>query len=349
MKHKQIFFKLTRYLVVVVALGWVLRKLDWNNFLEVISEVSIGSSVAIAFVTIIGLGFRFNMWNCILRTSDAGSYAIATKVDLSISFINHLIPSRLGGIAVSPAVVRYHTGIEWKTAVGYSGYYTGMYAILYGMISVVGLLFGYFAVSTGIFVLISIPATLYMIVGVAILASGNRMERFGMVLTRMNRLAENIPIIGNWVPDAKNSIPRFADGSGGAFRRLSTDNSVILIYTVSWVLGIVVFPGIRVWILFSSLGHIFTPAFLLPVYMVMAYSVTLLPITPGGIGVAEASATVVFTSLGVPPSIAAAVVIADRFIGVYVPALIGWIPTLGMNIRGTNSEGSSEHGGSVDS
>jgi uncharacterized protein (TIRG00374 family) len=58
----------------------------------------------------------------------------------------------------------------------------------------------------------------------------------------------------------------------------------------------------------------------------MAYSVTILPLTPGGVGVAEASATLVLVSLGVSQEVAIAVVLVDRVFGVYLPALLGAVP-----------------------
>jgi hypothetical protein len=47
---------------------------------------------------------------------------------------------------------------------------------------------------------------------------------------------------------------------------------------------------------------------------------------PGGVGVAEASATLVLVSLGVGEGAAAAVILLDRVLGVYLPALLGWVP-----------------------
>jgi uncharacterized protein (TIRG00374 family) len=91
-------------------------------------------------------------------------------------------------------------------------------------------------------------------------------------------------------------------------------------------------PGLRVWLLLTALGESFTPVVLLPFALVMAYSVTILPLTPGGIGVAEASATTVIVALGVRPEIAAVVIILDRVIGVYLPAATGWIPVARMDL-----------------
>jgi len=83
----------------------------------------------------------------------------------------------------------------------------------------------------------------------------------------------------------------------------------------------------------------FSPAVLLPVVLVMAYSVTVLPLTPGGIGVAEASATAALVALGVRPELAAVVVVVDRTLGVYLPAVIGWVPVARIDVSDVLSDG----------
>ena len=70
----------------------------------------------------------------------------------------------------------------------------------------------------------------------------------------------------------------------------------------------------------------------LPLYLVTAYSITLLPLTPGGIGVTEATAVAVFAGLGIPESVAIPVIFLDRFLGVYLPALLGWYPATDVDV-----------------
>jgi uncharacterized protein (TIRG00374 family) len=94
-----------------------------------------------------------------------------------------------------------------------------------------------------------------------------------------------------------------------------------------------VFPALRVWLLLTALSGEFSPVVLLPVVLVLAYSVTVLPLTPGGVGVAEASATLVLTQLGVGAELAAAVILVDRSFGVYLPALLGAVPMGQLDLR----------------
>jgi hypothetical protein len=82
----------------------------------------------------------------------------------------------------------------------------------------------------------------------------------------------------------------------------------------------------------TAFGVAFEPAVLLPLYLVTAYSVTLLPLTPGGVGVTEATATAVFVSLGVPSAAIVPIVFVDRLFGIYLPAVIGWYPAARLDL-----------------
>ncbi len=67
-------------------------------------------------------------------------------------------------------------------------------------------------------------------------------------------------------------------------------------YAVGWAVDLVLAPGVRVGLLLGSFGVAFEPLVALPLYLLVAYTVTLLPLTPGGIGIAEATATAVFVA-----------------------------------------------------
>lgn len=83
-------------------------------------------------------------------------------------------------------------------------------------------------------------------------------------------------------------------------------------------------PGLRMHALLRGLGVSISPwtlMLLLPAF----YSVTILPISLGGIGLAEGSAIGVLTLLGVPAGVVVPAVLLDRVLAVYLPALLGWL------------------------
>jgi hypothetical protein len=97
---------------------------------------------------------------------------------------------------------------------------------------------------------------------------------------------------------------------------------------------LVLTPGLRTVLLLGAVDATVTPVWLVPVALVVAYSVTVLPVTPGGVGVSEVSATLVFVALGVPTEAAVVVVLLDRVVGVYFPALLGWFPAARVDLAG---------------
>jgi uncharacterized protein (TIRG00374 family) len=66
--------------------------------------------------------------------------------------------------------------------------------------------------------------------------------------------------------------------------------------------------------------------------------VSLLPLTPGSIGVTEATAAFVFFSFGVTYEVAVSVIFLDRLFGTYLPAVIGWIPAVRMGVPTADTE-----------
>jgi uncharacterized membrane protein YbhN (UPF0104 family) len=48
--------------------------------------------------------------------------------------------------------------------------------------------------------------------------------------------------------------------------------------------------------------------------------------------VAEVSALYVFVALGVPEAAIVSAILIDRFLGVYLPALVGWVPMMNVDL-----------------
>jgi uncharacterized protein (TIRG00374 family) len=84
------------------------------------------------------------------------------------------------------------------------------------------------------------------------------------------------------------------------------------------------------WVIINAFG-VASPLVFFPLYMIVSYSVTILPLTPGGVGVAEASATLVLGALGFPLEILVPAILLDRTVGVYLPAVLGWYETFSTN------------------
>jgi uncharacterized protein (TIRG00374 family) len=315
-----------QWLVALGAFWYVARDVDWAATAAELAGIRPAVVLAIAAVTTMEFGTRFSMWYVLLNGRVGSRFSTAARIDLVIKFVNHVIPSKASGHSVAPLVVRHYTNADWSEAVAVSALNTGLLATLYAAVSLAGL--GLFApeLGRGWLVVILLSTGVYLVAGTLVILTGRRLDLAGTLVGRLESLFGRVPVVGDRLAGLAGAIPSLSVDSAAAFRDLSTRPVVLVGYALGWAGTLMVAPGVRVWLLLSALGGSFSPAVLLPVVLVMAYSVTVLPLTPGGVGVAEASATAVFVALGVPAEIAAVVVLVDRTLGVYLPAMLGWIP-----------------------
>ncbi|WP_158093605.1 lysylphosphatidylglycerol synthase transmembrane domain-containing protein [Halorubrum sp. SD683] len=315
-----------QWTIALGAFWYVARDIDWEVTLVELNTLGPTVIVGVLIITTLEFGSRFTMWYALLNGREQTSFETTARIDLVIKFINHVIPSKASGHSVAPLILRYYTDTNWSEAVSIAGLNTGLYATLYGFVALLGLAVFMAKLTGGWIVAILFSTGIYLVAGGLIMLAGRRMDIVGQLVSRLGKLFSVVPWIGNRLTSLVGSLPSFTTKSAGIFRALSTRTSVIIPYVLGWAGTLMIFPALRVWLVLTALGGEFSPAILLPIVLVMAYSVTVLPLTPGGVGVAEASATAVFVSLGVAPEIAPVVILIDRSFGVYLPALLGWLP-----------------------
>ena len=320
-----------QWVVAVGAFWYVARGVDWSTALAELATLDAVVVLGVLAITAAEFGSRFAMWYGLLNGLAPTDLRTTASVDLVIKFVNHVVPSKASGHSVAPLVVRHYTDADWSEAISVAGLNTGLYAALYGAVALAGLALFAGRVGGGWLVVILLSTAAYLAAGGLVLLAGRRMDAAGRLASRLGGLLGRIPRVGDRLAGVAGALPSFTADSAGVFRRLSATPSVVGTYALGWVGTLMVFPGLRVWLLLTALGGEFSPAVLLPVVLVTAYSVTVLPLTPGGVGVAEASATAVLVALGVAPALAPVVVLLDRTLGVYLPALVGWLPAANLD------------------
>jgi uncharacterized protein (TIRG00374 family) len=212
------------------------------------------------------------------------------------------------------------------TSIGITGIFTACYAIIYGIVSGFGVVLLIHHSSISILGIVGLSSLLYLTVGLTILISGFKATLVNKLLIRLAPRFEQIPVVGTIAVAVFERIPEFTEQSMTVFQKTLDSPLTICLYIVGWIGSVALFPALRVAIMFNAFDTPFTPLVILPVILIAAYSVTLLPLTPGGIGVTEATAAAVFVSLGIPYETAAATILVDRVLGVYLPSLLGWYP-----------------------
>jgi uncharacterized protein (TIRG00374 family) len=330
--RKQRLITALQWGVTIAAVWYVAREVSWRETLTLLTGVEAWILLAIAVVTLLQFGMQFSQWWILLNALAPTSVLTVIRIDLVIKFINHIIPSKVSGHSIAPLVVRQYTATAWSDAVTVSGLKTGLYAICYGVTAFCGLVLFGRRLPGGLAVVILLSSAMYAVVGLLVLLAGRRLELTGVLFARLERIVTRVPRFGNRLAGIVGKLPSFTEESATVFRDLSSRPRVVIPYAFAWIGSLLLFPGLRVALLLTGLGGSFTPLWLLPVVLVLAYSVTVLPLTPGGVGVAEASATLVFVSLGVSEEIAIAVVLVDRVFSVYLPALTGSVPMADLDL-----------------
>lgn len=317
--------KLFQYAIGAGALLWLVANAEWGRVLDVMDGIHYGVVVMILMASVAETLSRFSMWHVLLNGVGTTPFSTAARTTLITNFVNQLFPSRLSGRSVAPVVLRHYTRYDWSEVVTIAGVHTALYAVCNGIVALVGLVLFFPDFSPGLLVVLAGSIALYLLVGVGSLIAGWRFDSVGRIATKARGWAERLPLVSRGIGAVLDRLPSFSEGVADVFGALLANRRVIGLYAGGWVASRMVFPGLRVWLLLYALHVEFSPV-LLPVVLVTAYSVTLLPITPGGIGVAEASATLVFGALGVAEPIIAPVILVDRFLSVYLPSLAGWYP-----------------------
>lgn len=329
-----------QYVVALLALWWLARQIDIGAALERVLGLAPPVIAGLVAISLLGAIAQFGTWSAVLGPVKAVRFRSVASISLIVNFVNQLLPSRLSGRVAAPFVIRSETGIGYADAAAVSGVHTGVYAVLYGLVSTAGLLaIGLLeSASIGLLAVLGISTGLYILAGGLVLLAGSNLRVLDPVLDRLSRAVTILPRIGESLSSAVAGLTDFTDASTQSFRRLAVNRELWLRYAASWSVVLLLAPAVRIWLLFAAFGVDFQPLALLPLYLVTAYSVTLLPISPGGVGVTEATATAVFVTLGVPGEVVVPAIFVDRILGIYLPAAIGWLPAAQLDLSSLSTD-----------
>lgn len=325
-----------KYGLGLAVLGWLAAQIEWGQVAQLLRRLDASTIGSVMAVTVLGLLGRFYTWQALIGRQDL-SLADAGRVDLAVNFINQLFPSRLSGRSAAPVFVRRYSGVDWAAAVSVTGFHTALYAALYGVAAAAGIWFAWSELSKGLILLLGVSVAVYVGAAVAIVAAGLNLTWLEGMTDWLRRQAKRLPVGADRAGALADKVPSFTAETASKFAKLLYSPGPVAGYTAGWALAMLIAPGLRFWLLLEGLGANFPAAVLLPLYLVMAYSVTLLPLTPGGIGVSEATATLVFVSLGIPETVVVPIVFLDRVLGVYLPALLGAVPAMTVDISDATS------------
>ncbi len=106
-------------------------------------------------------------------------------------------------------------------------------------------------------------------------------------------------------------------------KRRGKDVIITVMLSIMWY----VVDIIKLWLLFLSISHFVSIISVATVYLLTLLS-GVLSITPSGFGTADTVMILSFSAFDIPPSIAAAVTLLDRFVSYLLPTVVGYIAML---------------------
>lgn len=255
------------------------------------------------------------------------------RVSLLIRFFNSVIPSNMSGPVLLPVVLEKYTSLKSADAVAVTGSRMGMYTLYYGLWTILGLFLIYDQLSVQLQLLVVVSAALYLALAGAVITAAWQLQLVSEMLHPLRSLLGHVPIVGEYVLGLFTDYTSVIRGGEEQFRDQITRVGLLAPFFAAFSVETVLIPGLRMWVIITGLGAE-SSALLFPVYMIVAYCVTVVPLTPGGVGVAEASAVLVLTALGFPLEIVVPATLLDRIIGVYVPAMLGWYESFSLDLTG---------------
>jgi len=183
--RRDVAVSVLQYGVGIAALAFLLSQVDVGAVSARLRATDPAVLVAVVLVTVGGVLARFDTWRAVVAPFARIRLLTAGRVDLAVNFVNQLLPSRLSGRVAAPFILRAETGMDYGDATAAAGAHTGIYAVCYGLTSLVGVALVAGRVSTGLVLLLLLSTGLYLVAGVVVLLAG-------MNLTVLDRLVAGL-------------------------------------------------------------------------------------------------------------------------------------------------------------
>lgn len=249
-------------------------------------------------------------WQLLFQIQSPLTFTRALSGTLMVLFAGSFAPGRVSGRLSAPFLFRglsREHDLPFNSAVVFV--HTACYLTVYGMAGGVGVLLLRENPSVGF--LLMIPVGVYLVAGLGlfalgIAAGGRRTGTPPFLIGPMKR----------WWETARTGA--------SSLQQILQHRSRIGTVMVLLFLCVSFLSGLRMACFLAGAGmHVplLTIVFLLPAM----YAVTILPVSLGGVGLAEGSVVGVLTLLGGDPSVILPVVLLDRLLAVYLPSLAGWV------------------------
>ncbi|PTD94223.1 hypothetical protein C9439_04025 [archaeon SCG-AAA382B04] len=322
MKNRDLYKKILKFFVFLVVILIIANNLNFENIISEIQRIE-----PFYFVLFLVMAF-FNVflwaisWKILIEKFNDVSMKKSLKIGLIVPFIGQILPARVSRVLGTPLVLKKKikkTTNSIATAVTITN--TILYSITYALICLLGVLLLRDKLPIWLLTLLVFSGLIYLVPYSLYKLGDNYRGNLDYFLDLINYLVGLIPFIKI---DIKEKASDFVDKTLSKSSILLEDKKIVFEFILVFIFSLSILTGLRVWFLLKGMEASIN-IFILFFAPTMAYSISIIPITPGGIGIAELTAIFVFVSLGIPKDIAGSVILLDRIFSFYLPSLIGGI------------------------
>jgi len=332
--------KLSKLIALVIVLGLVIFFVisflaGFDKIFQVLSQANywfILVAIGFQILSIVTIFFRWDMVvkYCRLKISDSRLFMITLA---GIAF-SHLMPSsRMGGEPVRAYFLRNETKKSTSLCLSTIIVERIFDAVTFSIIS--------------LFVLISIllywnlPAWIILLLVLAFLIAFSMLviivyisvnKKVGMRIVmwffkRFQRFLSRWSTTAQWERKLQKDVLLFSESVAGMIKKRH-----LWAYGFGFSLLAWIFDIFRTYFIFVALGNNVS-LLVIGGAIVIAALAGAIPVSPGGLGLIEAAMVIVFTSAGIPITIAAMVTIIDRLISYWGLTFVGLIPSYYLGIK----------------
>lgn len=310
---------LIRVIIAIVALLLILQSVSLSKVKQIYFSLTFPSFIlyAIALQVIILL-INGVTWFLIFQINSKISFRKCFEGNLIVNFAGNFLPGRFAARSTAPFIFSKlsHLNLS-KSAIGVF-FNTSFYLLLYGIWSLFGLSILIYRQNLKILWVLLIPVCVYLLAGFVALFVPTLIKKFnyktGFMKTFYDWVLYYLPVPENLDEIISEDLSNTKEGILNPLRLSSLIFCFLLIFSI--------LPALRIYFILTAFGTQFS--FLTLLFGITAfYSVTILPISLGGLGIVEGTAIGVFTVMGIESHMAVAVIFADRLLAAYMPSLLG--------------------------
>jgi uncharacterized protein (TIRG00374 family) len=312
-------------IVILVLILWfvvVPQFINAERALDSLQRISLPMALSAVVLEISSL-LVYSALTAALLGRAAPPYFTVLRIDLTALGVNHVVPGGSATAAATRFRLLGHAGVRPAAAFTAATIETTGSNIVLGVLFAVGIAFSLGSFADNVYYLVAASTVLVLVAGagIAVWALTRHTDR---AIRAARAVARHLPIV------TEAAAESFVTTMARQVRNLLTDPrrmSVVLALAVAnWLLD-----ASTLWVLFAAFGHTLPVGSLLTVYGVGGI-LSLLPITPGGLGIVEGVLVPAAVAFGAPASTALLGVIGWRLLQYWLPIPLSLVAYLSLRL-----------------